>query len=405
MACLKKALALALPLFLYASSSRAQTAPEPACSGSTVSTCINSDTLWPHFGPARFVAVGGTETVARSQVGFGLLTSYQSRPIVLQIPSPGPSGSDQNVIDHQLTTTFLWSYGVTDRLELGLAMPVTLFQDGTGVSPLTGGKSLQGTAMRDLRFGMAYAIVPRTRTEPEKQGHYGLAGRFVVSAPTGDRDQFAGERSAAFVPSIAGDYRRGKWFAGAEIGARLRATTELAGARIGTQLLVALGVGYDILPREKLSAILEARALPTLTEQADAFIASSSVPNGKYVAPAEWSLSLRTAPLFGGDLAFQLGGGGTIPLASEPAPTTPRFRFTLGIRFAPQARDTDGDGVLDKDDRCPDQRGYGEPRDGCPHEAAHAAPPLRLFEKKSACPRAPRSVDTFGDDGCAVEKQ
>jgi hypothetical protein len=117
MACLKKAFALALPVFTYASFARAQAAPQPACTGSTVSTCINSDTLWPHFGHARFVGIGGTETVARSQIGFGLVTSYQSRPIVLHIPSPGPTGSDQNVIDHQLTSCgataspIAWSWG------------------------------------------------------------------------------------------------------------------------------------------------------------------------------------------------------------------------------------------------------------------------------------------------------
>src|ERR1700722_2672434 len=64
----------------------------------TISPCINDDTLWPHAGPAHFVAVGSTETVAAGQLGFGLANSYLSRPIVLQDPSPGGAGSSEDVI-------------------------------------------------------------------------------------------------------------------------------------------------------------------------------------------------------------------------------------------------------------------------------------------------------------------
>ena len=109
------------------------------CDSRLLSTCIDSDTLWPHAGPQRFVAVGGTETVPRSNVSFGLVASYQSRPIVVHLPSPGPAGSDRTVIDNQLSSTFLFGYGVTDRLELDLALPITLLQDGSGASLITGG--------------------------------------------------------------------------------------------------------------------------------------------------------------------------------------------------------------------------------------------------------------------------
>src|SRR5580704_1612545 len=83
-----------------------------------VSTCINSDTFWPHAGPQRFAGVGGVETNDAGRFGFGLVTDYLSRPIILHVPSPGPAGSDQAAIDDQVNGTFLWSYGVTRRLEL-----------------------------------------------------------------------------------------------------------------------------------------------------------------------------------------------------------------------------------------------------------------------------------------------
>jgi len=328
--------ALALLALLPA---RAASADE--CSG-LMSPCVNDDTLWPHAGPAQFVAVGSTDTVAKGRLGFGLVATYLSRPIVLRVASPGPPGSKQYVVDDQVNGTFLWSYGVGERLELDLAMPLTFGQSGTGLSPVTGGDGLKDTAIRDLRFGFAYRILSRNGSQDSRRSDgLALLGRFEVSAPTGDRNQFAGERSGVFAPSVAGEYRLGGLFAGIELGARIRPATELLGARIGTQIVAAFGAGYDILPREMLTATLEAWALPGLSEQDDIHAqlqgGAVAVPNGKRIAPAEWELSARTAPLRDGDFSIQAGGGGGIPLSGEPAITTPRFRFTLGVRWTPRS--------------------------------------------------------------------
>jgi OOP family OmpA-OmpF porin len=355
------------------------------CSNPLINTCINSDTYWPTPGPMRFATVAGTETLAPGQVGFGLVASYQSRPVLVRVATPGPGGSDSYVVDDQVNGNFLFGYGVTDRLELDFALPVTLVESGAGVSPLTGGKSLADTAVRDLRFGFAYALVPRDRVDPvaaSKEGGAGKAwsvtSRFTVSAPTGDSGEFAGERAAVFVPSLAADYRFGQVFFGAELGARIRPTAEFAGARVGTQLVTALGAGVDVLSRERLSVMLEGRAYPTFAEQHDtqqSAFGITSTPNGKSITPAEWMLSVRTAPLLGGDLSFIAGGGGPIPFGSGGAITDPRFRFLLGAIFAPTARDTDGDGIADRNDACPDQKGpRGGEHPGCPLPDPGASP-------------------------------
>src|ERR1700722_5205997 len=228
------------------------------CSG-FFSSCVNDDTLWPHAGPARFVAVGSTETVAAGQVGFGLVTSYLNRPVVLGT-SLGAVKTNQYAVKDQVNGTFLWAYGVSDRLELDLAVPLTFGQGGTGLAPVTGGDGLKDTAARDMRFGFAYALVPHARASDSlvsnpafaPRDSWGLVGRLEVSAPTGDDDQFAGDRSGVFVPSLAGDWRNGRLFVGGELGARVRPTTEVLGARIGTQLVTSLGVGYDLLNRPDL---------------------------------------------------------------------------------------------------------------------------------------------------------
>ena len=346
------------------------------CTNPLINTCINSDTFWPNAGASRFATVAGTETVGPSQVGFGMVATWLSRPIVLHVASPGPGGSNQYVVDNQVTSNFLFAYGVTEHLQLDFALPVTFIQTGAGTSPLTGGNDLSDTAVRDLRFGFAYALVPRERISPDaalekSPSSWALASRITVSAPTGDSRDFAGERTAVFVPSLAADYRYRVFFAGLEVGARVRPVTEFAGARVGTQLATGLGAGVDILDRERLSFTAEARGYVNFAEQHDTAQSAfgiTSRPNGKSITPAEWLVSVRTAPLLAGDVSFFVGGGGPIPIG-DAAITVPRFRFVLGAVFAPTARDSDGDGVIDKNDMCPTRPGVrGGESSGCPQE-------------------------------------
>ncbi len=388
-----------------------------SCDNPITSACINSDTLWPHVGPTRFVAIGGTDTIEQGKIGFGVLASYQSRPIVLTVPSPGPLGTNLNAVNDQVNTTFMFDYGITKKLELGVALPLTLGQGGSGTSGITGGEDLRDTAVRDMRFGFAYSVIshakvdPTLAKKPRATDGLGLAVRFEMSAPTGDRDQFAGEQSAVFIPSAAADYRAGQLFFSGEVGARLRSTDQFLGSRVGSQLAFAAGAGFDILSRERLSVTGEARILPTLTQQYSSEATAGgivSTPNGQYIAPAEWLLAVRSAPFRGGDFAGQLAGGGPIPLSECPSTdangnpngnslcgpiTTPRFRFTLSIVFEPRGLDSDGDGVLDRDDQCPGVAGSkNAEKPGCPEVAAPPPPPEDFLAPPPPLPAdAPKS--------------
>ena len=311
------------------------------CSGLD-SPCIDDDILWPHSGYARFEAVGATQILAPRQLGFGLVPTYLSRPVVLPLRT-NDAAVDRDAVDNQVDGTFLWAYAVARRLELDLALPVTFGQSGSGLSAVTGGDSLGDTAVRDLRFGFTYAIVPHA---PLKTSHAepGLAGRLEISAPTGDRSQFAGERSGVLAPSVAADFGDGPWFIGGEVGARLRPTTELEGARVGSQLFTSLGMGVDVLRHDLLTRAIEAWALPTLGPQDAARGEGDTVvnrPRGQWLVPSEWQVTVRTAPVALGDVSIQLGGGGSLPLTGDIPLTTPHVRFTIGVRWAPtQSRQT-----------------------------------------------------------------
>jgi hypothetical protein len=144
-----------------------------------------------------------------------------------------------------------------------------------------------------------------------------------------------------FYPSVAADYRIRRFFFGADIGVRARPITEFAGARVGTQWTNALGAGLDVLEHDLLALLAEGRAYINFAEQHDTEQSAFGIvsqPNGKSIIPAEWMVGLRSAPLLHGDFSFYGGGGGPIPLPDTPAITTPRFRFVLGLTYAPMGR-------------------------------------------------------------------
>lgn len=358
------------------------------CDVAVNNACVDSDGFWPHAGASRFPSIGGTTALPEHLFSFGLISSYQSRPVTLQTPSPGPTGSSSVAVDNQVTEHFLWAYGITDRLSGSFVLPVTVAQNGEGLRPITGGDRLRSQSLRDLRFGLTYSIFDRTMApraggpkvhvdDPTWEAHkplsFGLAARLEISAPTGDRDAFSTSGTAVFWPSLSGDVKFRRLLVASEIGVRVREVREAFGTRQGSQLAQAIGVSYDVWGNERLSPFAEFRYLVGLGSSGRARLDETGVLThlNDGFAPAEWTVGARSGGWFGGDFAIDLSGGGGVPLTGDDF-GTPRFRFTLGLRYAPQRRDSDGDGVLDLNDRCPTTYAPRPtdpdvPVDGCVH--------------------------------------
>src|SRR5262249_21835068 len=152
----------------------------------------------------------------------------------LRIGSADPEGTLVYILDNVIDASLLWAVGITDRLELTLVAPVTLFQDGSGLGPVLGTQEeLPRSAVRDPRFGLTYALLPR----PRRGTPAGLAvtSRLEFGIPIGDEGAFASASSMVANPGVVGDYRLGRFDFGLELGARIRTTDRFASARIGTQ--------------------------------------------------------------------------------------------------------------------------------------------------------------------------
>ncbi len=264
----------------------------------------------------------------------GLTLGYLSRPIGLRMASPDPAGIAIHAVDHVFSASFLGAVGLTERLEINLALPTVLYQEGAGTADVLGtDERLPRAAVGDVRFGPVLALLSREHDEDGTA----LAGRLELSLPTGDDDAFVSARSTVFSPSLSLEQRLDRFCWSAEAGGRIRTASQLADARIGTQVLAALGASVDILDDAWLSAALEAIALFTVDPQGAAEgtdrATSAEDDRATHLIPAEWLLSVRSAGLADGRLATSLGGGGPIPTGPEPAVTTPLFRLMAAVHY------------------------------------------------------------------------
>jgi outer membrane protein OmpA-like peptidoglycan-associated protein len=399
---------------------------DPCIPRAGISTCVEADNLWPHAGGGPFFAVGSTRTTPASALSFGLVGSYLRQPVGLGVASADPAGSTVFLVDHRVDATLLFALGVTDRLELTLAAPTTLYQGGAGVAGvMTGGAALPRSGVHDLRFGLSLALLARA---PGVSGP-ALTARLEFGAPLGSKDAFAGASSAVAAPSLVFDWRAGRVLIAAEASARVRREAVIGDAVLGTQLGAALGVAVDVVRDGWLTVSAEGFALPALAKQG----ADPRTGEVHALAPAEWIGSVSNTRLLGGDVVIALGAGGPLPFTPH-ALTAPAYRLDFSLRYAPSAKpkesppppppeaaapaprveppepvkavkadepDRDGDKIPDALDRCPDEPedidGFQDD-DGCPDPDNDGD---GVPDAQDRCPNEPETIDGVDDDdGC-----
>ncbi|MBI2394956.1 MAG: thrombospondin type 3 repeat-containing protein [Deltaproteobacteria bacterium] len=357
------------------------------CGEAPASTCIDSDALWFTPGPTTFFSLASGMTLAPRRFGFGLATGVQNDPLVLRKSASGPAGAvTEPAIGVQVNTSMLFSYGVTDRVQVDVAAPVTFFQNGSGISTKDGSATrVPANGVRDLRIGAAYALLGLPRTGALRG--LGVVARFDLSIPTGERDSFGGDRGLVAIPTIALEDRLGPMVFGANFGARLRKTTAFFDKNVGSQAYLGLGVAGLVDKRETLAVTGEVFALPSLVESGN--------------SPIGWLAGVRWSGLWGGDLVVHGGGGGSFRSGENAQLLEPSFRAVLDIRYAPLSLDRDSDGIPDRDDKCvddPEDRDNFEDTDGCPEPDNDKD---GIPDKVDRCPDVAEDFDAFqDDDGC-----
>ncbi len=310
----------------------------------------------------------------------GLLFNYADSPLVLQ-----NSESDRaaELVSNQLTGHILAAVGIADRFELGLDLPLIMLQNGDFVREFPElDASDAGFALGDIR------LLTKLLFFAPEEGESGVAMALNVDwyLPTSGATNYQGESFRA-EPRLALDFILGGGTRiGLNLGALFREQVQVENLTVDDTITYGLAASFPVGAAGRVHIVPELRGETVLsTEELDTA-----------EAPLEWLLGFK----------YQSEGGALVEAGFGTGLVNgfgvPDWRMFFGVSFAGQGdRDTDGDGLNDSDDPCPEQPedfdGF-EDTDGCPDRDNDMD---GVLDPVDSCPNDPEDLDGFQDvDGC-----
>ncbi len=288
-------------------------------------------------------------------------------------------------LDTAMSADLLATIGLFGWSELGVHLPVQLVYSGDDYAD--GGTMLSASGgIGDLRLVPKVALL--RKGSRERHGLIGVA--LPVTLPTGSEEALRGAGGVTVEPRLMAAVHVGALGLGGSAGYRWR-SQHPAGLPYADEVVLGLMAAYSITP-----------ALALRGEAFGGKQVGGDVEGADFPFELLGGLTYRIAD------AWDLHGGATLGLTDGIG--DPDFRLIAGVRFrhrAPERQgfaDSDGDGILDKDDDCPDQAedtdGFKDD-DGCPEpDNDHDG----ILDDDDECPDMPE--DPGGDrDGCPDRPQ
>ncbi len=345
--------------------------------------------LSPSFG--SYATLAGARLSPAQSYQLDLWLDYNYGLLAFQL------GDDKlgDLIRHRLDVHVMGAVAVTDWLELALDVPFTPWQ-AHGFDDLEASSGFVDQAPSAAGLGDV-RVLGRAGLLRDPEGPLLVAAIVEARGLTGNGDSFLGERQVLIFPRVALER---------DIGARLRLALEL-GYRyrsqpgqylnifVGDEGAAGAGVMWRLPGAEayrnalfgELLVSTPARAAFTF-DDADALKSPIELLGGyRGWLSEEWQL------------AAGLGRG----LAIEPGYGRSGLRVFASVRFVsdfkeppqPPEGDRDRDGLMDSQDRCPDEPGLPE-LDGCPDRDADGIPDI-----EDRCP-GDKGIPKL--DGCPTDK-
>ncbi|WP_426754077.1 adventurous gliding motility protein AgmC [Myxococcus sp. Y35] len=336
-------------------------------------------------GPSSKDILGVQSAQVHRHLGWnvGVSVNYADKP--LNFMDPRTDRFITALVRSQVGVDLMGSVGLFDRFELGVLLPVTLQR--SQAAPMVDPSFAQGVGsggIGDLR------LVPKARLLEE--GAFGLALTVPVVLPTGGGSDFLGGSGVGVQPRLVAEYGE-RFRLAANVGVDFRKQQQLRNLNIGNA--VSYGVGAE---------------LPFTVSEVPLALAATVVgavgleQQNTEERPLELLAALKYRSL--GGFSAHVGGGPGLTRGYG----TPGFRLLAGFSYSPEPSrepvqaapvDTDGDGLVDLDDRCPtepeDKDGFQD-EDGCPDPDNDAD---GIVDTADACPNEPETANGFEDtDGC-----
>ena len=346
-----------------------------------------------------------------------LWLGYAHEPLVLYEALGDSRVKTGTLVAHRLGGNLIGAVVVHTRVELGLDLPLILYQaQGDGVpygSVETADLTTAGVG--DLRFA------PKAQILVADDHFIDLAVLASITFPTASSgDGYLGEEGVSMVPELIVSRAFEALQLALNLGYRWRPEAQLLDLNVGPELIYRLGVGYDFSHSDELPFEL------ALTANGSA--ATEDFFGNANESPLELLFGVTYQPVDPWTVTLGAGTG----LISGFG--TPVYRLFAGASYAQRRYDRDGDGFTDDEDICPDdpedfddfedddgcpetdndQDGLLDPQDQCPDdpedldgfEDENGCPDLDndgdgIVDVDDACPDDPEDVDLFHDeDGC-----
>ncbi|WNG51175.1 outer membrane exchange protein TraB [Archangium minus] len=348
------------------------------------------------------VGVGQTRPISHLSVSGGAYLNFALDPLVLV--AAGTNSKSLSIVGNRLQLDIMASVGLLDWIELGLDMPLVMFQSSDNLEAIGTEGFIQSFTPGDLRLTTKVSI-PGLRREPAGSG-WGGALTFGMGLPTGIQDAFTSDGATTWTPGLMMDYR---WESGILLafnaGFWLRPPREFAGVKWGNAATFGIGAEVPIVRGWGVTAVSTLSGSTPL----DKF------PDDVRQIPAEFLLGLRWYSGLG--LTFTVGGGAGCGCALT-SPTLRLFTSVIWVpaitkeyeaieRFKeppepktplPPPVDPDGDSVIGEGDRCPTAAGPVE-NGGCPDTDKDND---AVVDRLDRCPEHPAGLR--GREGCPLAR-
>ncbi len=341
------------------------------------------------------------------RAAFGI--SYAHDPLLLRDGSE--IASHGRLISQQIGMDVGLSFGLVDRLELAVALPFVPFQSVDNTRGLVAG-GLPQAALGDFHLALK-GLIASGHSGQHRLGFSALIGMTVPSS-TGN---YSGDSNVTGFARLIFEWRHPRVGLVVHFGAVVRGDRTLSTLLVGNQL------SYGAAARVRLWRELEVQAgvsgligilLPTDFSFSSANAPAEFLGGFRYSTPIGLAISIAggTGLVHGygtpdGRAVFSLELSRPLRPSRKPRPTeevpSPALKPASA---APVDSDSDGDGVVDRLDRCPVVFGVRE-NNGCPDldrdndgvvDRLDRCPTEPGLPKLNGCPPADRDQDGVPDD-------
>jgi outer membrane protein OmpA-like peptidoglycan-associated protein len=271
---------------------------------------------------------------------------------------------------------------VARRLTLFATLPVHVMMEGqknlTVAAPAP-----DGAGLGDLMLG------GRVRLSGQPGSHFASALELFAHLPTAelanDQQVYSGDAIGSYEPALIAEVRAGCFDVRLRAGGRLRQKTTIGNLELGHELIAGLGMRVHLGARLYLNA--EAYASTSASEPFERTSTPAEALFGIKRQGQAWSFGLAAGP------GLSRGYG------------SPDLRAVGMFGYSPQRAkppvDSDGDGLLDARDGCPnapEDKDAFDDQDGCPDPDNDKD---GLPDTTDTCKLDPEDTDDFEDtDGC-----